>query len=66
MYMMKQQSATAQKRNNINKIKIGNDLLMEMEVGNGWTITDALWGRGCCAEEIDKLVVIFERIKDED
>lgn len=54
-----------QKKNNINKIKIGNDLLMEMEVGNGWTITDALWGQGRCAEEIDKLVVIFERIKDE-
>lgn len=64
--MMKQRSATAQKMNKINKIKIGNDLLMEMEVGNGWTITDTLWGEGRCAEEIDKLVVIFERIKDED
>ena len=64
--MMKQQSATAQKKNNINKIKIGNDLLMEMEVGNGWTIIDVLWSQCRCAEEIDKLVVIFERIKDED
>ena len=63
--MMKQRSVTAQKKNNINKIKIGNDLLMEMEVGNGWTITDALWGQGRCAEEIDKLVVIFERVEDE-
>ena len=64
--MMKQRFATVQKKNNINKIKIGNDLLMEMAVGNGWTITDALWSQGRCAEEIDKLVVIFERIKDED
>lgn len=63
--MMKQRSTAAQKMNKINKIKIGNDLLMEMDVGNGWTITDALWGQGRCAEEIDKLVVIFERIKDE-
>ena len=59
--MMKQPAAA-----HINKIKIGNALLMEMDVGNGWTITDALWGEGRCAEEIDKLVVIFERIKDED
>lgn len=63
---MKKQPAATQKMNNIRKIKIGNDLLMEMKVGNGWTITDALWGEGRYAEEIDKLVVIFERIKDED
>ncbi len=62
---MMKQPAAAQKMNKIDKIKIGNDLLMEMEVGNGWTITDALWDQGRCAEEIDKLVVIFERIKDE-
>ena len=59
---MKKQPAA----NNFNKIRVGNDLLMEMEVGNGWTITDVLWGQGQCAEEINKFVVIFERVKDED
>lgn len=63
---MMRRPAAVRKMNNYNKIKIGNDLLMVMEVGSGWTIADVFWGEGRCAEEIDKLVVIFERIKDDE
>lgn len=48
----------------INKIKISDETVMEMDVGNGWRVTDIWFDSDVPAEKIDCIKVKFERTKE--
>lgn len=47
----------------MNAIKISGETVMNMEVGNGWTITDVWFDHNVPAELINCIEVKFERVK---
>lgn len=47
----------------INKILIRDELLFDMDVGNGWTVTDVWFDHDIPVEKIDCIKVKFERVK---
>lgn len=47
----------------INRICVGDDMLMEMNVGNGWTVTDVQWDHDVPVKKIDCVKVKFEKMK---
>ncbi len=49
----------------LNEIKINGETVMNMEVGNGWTITDIWFDHDAPAEKLDYIKVKFERTKSE-
>ena len=49
--------------NPINEIEISSKTVINMDVGNGWTITDVWFDHNLPPELIDCVDVRFERIK---
>ena len=47
----------------INKILIRDELIFEMDVGNGWRVTDIWFDSDVPPEKIDCLKVKFERVE---
>ena len=47
----------------INKILIRDELIFEMDVGNGWRVTDIWFDSDVPAEKIDCIKVKFERVE---
>ena len=47
----------------INKILIRDELIFEMDVGNGWRVTDIWFDPDVSPEKIDCLKVKFERVE---
>lgn len=50
----------------INKIMISDELVMEMEVGNGWSVTDVWWDHDIPTSQVDCIKVKFEKAKGAD
>lgn len=48
----------------INKIKISDETVMEMDVGNGWKVTDIWFDHDIPVELIDCIEVKFERTRE--
>lgn len=48
----------------INKIMVGEELLFDMDVGNGWRVADVWFDHDVPAELIDCIKVKFERTKE--
>lgn len=46
----------------MNEIKINGETVMNIEVGNGWTITDVWFDHNVPTELIDCIKVKFERM----
>lgn len=49
----------------INKIMIQDELVMEMDVGNDWSVTDVWWDHDIPASLVDCIKVKFEKVKEE-
>ena len=47
----------------LNKILVGDDKVLEIDVGSGWTITDIWFDHNVPAELIDCIKVKFEKVK---
>lgn len=47
-----------------NEIKINGETVMNMDVGNGWRVTDIWFDSDVPAEKIDCIKVKFERTKE--
>ena len=48
----------------INKIMIQDELVMEMDVGNGWSVTDVWWDHDIPPVQVDCIKVKFEKVKE--
>lgn len=48
-----------------NKITVGGKTVLEMDVGNGWTISDVWFNQDVPVELIDCIKVKFERVTTE-
>ena len=49
----------------INKIMIQDELVMEMDVGNGWSVTDVWWDHDNPTSQVDCIKVKFEKVKED-
>lgn len=49
----------------LNKITVGGETVLEMDVGNGWTISDVWFNHDVPVELIDCIKVKFERATTE-
>lgn len=47
----------------INKILISDELVMEMDVGNGWSVTDVWWDHDIPTSQVDCIKVKFEKVE---
>ena len=50
----------------INKIMISDELVMEMDVGNGWSVTDVWWDHDIPTSQVDCIKVKFEKVDKEE
>ncbi len=48
----------------INKILIQDELVMEMDVGNGWSVTDVWWDHDIPPAQVDCIKVKFEKVEE--
>ena len=50
----------------INKILIQDELVMEMDVGNSWSVTDVWWDHDIPTSQVDCIKVKFEKVKEDE